>query len=557
VNTPRPARKDEERIEQLLREGIAAAKIGDKTTARTKLQSVVELDQYNEKGWYWLASVVETAEERRACLGNVVVINPDNKRAQELLAELNDPEAARAARQAKAAEAADAAVRAERSRRRPLVIGGVAIVVLLILIGGIFLLLRPPPPPENLAEIVAAQSTGTAIAEATGIAAATGTALVMPQPATAAPTDTPTATPTASPTPTRAGTMTGTPLPAPPTGLTGHLLVLSGSIQTIRAKPNAPDYWLLPMLIMDPDGKNQKPIGTNNERGNFALLTPDGQRVIYAQYNYSIENLQLRTINLNGTQGSDLSALWNNQPPLSDQQMPSLARNGRLLVFSALNKAFGTGVDNDKTAAIYMLPVRFTNQPEEPTATHTRPPTITLRGTRAPTVVTATRAATQSPFAKVTRVTPKDSGVNTWPNLSPDNRQVIYVRENKPDEGADIWVIPAQGGEPQNLTNDGDDLIEAAPEWSPDGKQIAFHAAENGAKTNDIYLMDASGNNKKKLVEGGGDNIRPHWSPDGRYIAFSSTRSSKWEVFIVEVATGAIFQVTQTPTTTICTAWGA
>jgi len=114
-----------------------------------------------------------------------------------------------------------------------------------------------------------------------------------------------------------------------------------------------------------------------------------------------------------------------------------------------------------------------------------------------------------------------------------------------------------QGGEPQNLTNDGDDLIEAAPEWSPDGKQIAFHAAENGAKTNDIYLMDASGNNKKKLVEGGGDNIRPHWSPDGRYIAFSSTRSSKWEVFIVEVATGAIFQVTQTPTTTICTAWGA
>jgi Tol biopolymer transport system component len=160
------------------------------------------------------------------------------------------------------------------------------------------------------------------------------------------------------------------------------------------------------------------------------------------------------------------------------------------------------------------------------------------------------------PFAKVTRVTPKDSGVNTWPDLSPDNRQVTYVRENKPDEGTDIWVVPVQGGEPQNLTNDGDDVIEAAPEWSPDGKQIAFHAAEKGAKTNDIYVMDASGKNKKKLVEGG-DNIRPHWSPDGKYIAFSSTRSSKWEVFIVEVATGTIFQVTQTSTTTICTAWGA
>jgi Tol biopolymer transport system component len=168
-----------------------------------------------------------------------------------------------------------------------------------------------------------------------------------------------------------------------------------------------------------------------------------------------------------------------------------------------------------------------------------------------------TRPATQSPFAKVTRVTPKDNGVNTWPDLSPDNRQVAYVRENKPTEGPDIWVMPVQGGEPQNLTGDGNDVIEAAPEWSPDGKQIAFHAAEKGAKSSDIYMMDASGKNKKKLVEGGGDNIRPHWSPDGKYIAFSSTRTNKWEVFIVEVATGTIFQVTQTPATTICTAWGA
>ncbi len=567
TGTPRPGKKDEEKIDQLLREGIAAAKLGDKATACTKLQAVVELDQYNEKGWYWLASVVETAEERRACLGNVIVINPDNKRAQELLAQLDDPEAARAARQAKAEAAAEAAVSAN-SRRRPLIIviiGGVAALILLVLIVVASRVLAPPPPPQNLAEIVASQATGTAIAEATGGAYATQTALAITQPATSAPTSTLTATPTASTIPTRAGTLTGTPLAPPPAGLTGHLLILSGSGQTIPAKPNTPDNLLMPMFIIDPDGKNQKAIGTNNERGNFALLAPDEQRVIYTQYNFSLSTQQIRTINRNGTQGSDLSTLWNNQPPLSDQQMPSLARNGRWLVFSAINKAFGPGMDNDKAAAIYLLPVRFTNQPDEPTATFTRTPTFTFtpRGTRAPTIAVPTRTpggtrpATQSPFPKVIRVTPKDNGINTWPALSADGKLVAYVRDSKPDEGTDVWVIPAQGGNPQNLTGDGNDVIEAAPEWSPDGKQIAFQAAEKGAKTNDIWVMDANGKNKKKLVEGGGDNIRPHWSPDGKYIAFSSTRSGKWEVFIVEAATGALFQVTQTPATTFCTAWGA
>ncbi len=71
-------------MEQLLREGIAAVRAGDKETARAKLREVVALDQYNEKGWFWLASVAETAEERRVCLGNVVVINPNNEKAKQM-----------------------------------------------------------------------------------------------------------------------------------------------------------------------------------------------------------------------------------------------------------------------------------------------------------------------------------------------------------------------------------------------------------------------------------------------------------------------------------------
>src|SRR5690606_38117347 len=74
---------------ELMREGIEAARAGDKATARDRFEQVTELDENNEKAWFWLASVVESDEEKRVCLNNVLVINPDNERAQQILDRLN------------------------------------------------------------------------------------------------------------------------------------------------------------------------------------------------------------------------------------------------------------------------------------------------------------------------------------------------------------------------------------------------------------------------------------------------------------------------------------
>ena len=69
-------------IAELLRRGIAAAKAGQVQEARRVLLRVTELDERNEQAWLWLSGVVESFEDRRVCLENVLAINPDNPHAQ-------------------------------------------------------------------------------------------------------------------------------------------------------------------------------------------------------------------------------------------------------------------------------------------------------------------------------------------------------------------------------------------------------------------------------------------------------------------------------------------
>jgi tetratricopeptide (TPR) repeat protein len=69
-------------VNELLQRGIAAVKAGQKKEARQVLLRVTELDEENEKAWLWLSAAVDSIEERRVCLENVLAINPHNRHAQ-------------------------------------------------------------------------------------------------------------------------------------------------------------------------------------------------------------------------------------------------------------------------------------------------------------------------------------------------------------------------------------------------------------------------------------------------------------------------------------------
>jgi hypothetical protein len=67
---------------ELLQQGIAALKAGRKDEARRLLERVVQENPRSEQGWLWLSGAVDTDEERRFCLAQILSINPRNALAQ-------------------------------------------------------------------------------------------------------------------------------------------------------------------------------------------------------------------------------------------------------------------------------------------------------------------------------------------------------------------------------------------------------------------------------------------------------------------------------------------
>ena len=68
---------------RLLREGMEAARKGDKAQARELLLQATEVDPTSEEAWLWLAGVAETPEDTELYLQTVLALNPDHPKAQQ------------------------------------------------------------------------------------------------------------------------------------------------------------------------------------------------------------------------------------------------------------------------------------------------------------------------------------------------------------------------------------------------------------------------------------------------------------------------------------------
>lgn len=611
---------EQERIEQLLQDAIRDAKAGNRSNAQALLREVTALDEQNEKGWIWLASVVDSDEERRVCLSNVLIINPANHKAKD---ELNSIERRAAMSNIQTVKPGVVGV-----NRTTLLIGGgviVGVLVLLsLLVGALGTRASQSDLPTDAAIVVPPSASVPVVPVAVQATNAPGSVAstippTAPTPTTASIGTTPTRStpgvevallaqstlpPTWTPPPSATSLFpaTGTPLPTP-TGLSGRMVAISGPILTLEG--------FLPVYVLKPDGTDFKRVTDESNRGEYGILTPDG-KLIYTFLAGGTDSRLLRYTNLNGTQPRVISEAWGGLPPLSNQRMASITGDGRILAFAAQNI-----IQNEQFSAIFVVnmsrflsfptpqfvptvilptdteePVPTANlNPEVPTATTApvqptpgkgtvrpkattpAPPPPTVAPTRPPPTKVPTKApiSTKIPVisptpqplsANLIRVTQKDIGENNWPSISRDGRNIVFTTDatSVGKDGVDLYIAPVQPDTtPLQLTTDGSTTFESAPSFSPDGKRIVFNTAteaDPAARKNSVVLMNVDGSGREVLAEkAGSNNIRPHFSPDGKFVAFSSDRSGKMEIFVINLATKELFQVTKTENPTILTDW--
>ena len=128
--------------------------------------------------------------------------------------------------------------------------------------------------------------------------------------------------------------------------------------------------------------------------------------------------------------------------------------------------------------------------------------------------------------------------------LSPDGRLVAYTvsawehpnaprtaaasdtaRGDRHEMRSHLWLVPAAGGEPRQLTFG--ERGESAPAWSPDGRTIAFLAARPTPGTTggeeprpQVWLLRLDGGEPSPLTQARDGVSSFAWSPDGARIAY-------------------------------------
>jgi len=103
-------------------------------------------------------------------------------------------------------------------------------------------------------------------------------------------------------------------------------------------------------------------------------------------------------------------------------------------------------------------------------------------------------------------------GFEEDPALSPDGRFVAFAHSGSDDDVHNIWIMPAAGGDPVNLTKT-PDMNEEWPRWSPDGQWITFSRKLKDGSA--VFKVSPLGGVAVPIAN---DGLDASWTPNGALV---------------------------------------
>jgi Tol biopolymer transport system component/DNA-binding winged helix-turn-helix (wHTH) protein len=119
------------------------------------------------------------------------------------------------------------------------------------------------------------------------------------------------------------------------------------------------------------------------------------------------------------------------------------------------------------------------------------------------------------------------------PSLSPQGD--FFAMQSQRSGSQEIWISSIKGDARRQLTFVGGPLT-GSPAWSNRGDSILFDSRPDGHSH--IFVVPASGGKPTQLSFGNANDIVPRWSHDDQVIYFRSNRGGRWQLWKIAASGG-------------------
>jgi Tol biopolymer transport system component len=138
----------------------------------------------------------------------------------------------------------------------------------------------------------------------------------------------------------------------------------------------------------------------------------------------------------------------------------------------------------------------------------------------------------------------KHEGSNRGPCFSPDGKKIVY--ESNADGNYELYIISLDGTNRKQLTHTDAPIQNYGPNYAADGMRIAFSSNQEGGdnNTHNLFILNLADGKSTKLTENINNTDGKSWSPSGKELVFSALLDGVSQLFVVEVKTKKVTQLT-------------